>query len=347
MKKRTITAILSIVLATAVILGGCGKAGAESDSTGEAAEASAESTDGNKKLVIGYVDSGSSFPNEGLSVAIDQGFLEEELSAAGYTVELIPFTGAGPAINEALVNKSIDIASTGDVPAILGRSNGIETTLLAGEIRTNDAAIVVQANSDIQTIKDLKGKTVATLQGSYMHKTLIDMLEANGMAFSDVQFTNMVSADAAAAVEAGSVDAAVVANTQEAALSTSENVRILLNCEGHDEWKGGHSLLARTDYLQENRAAAVAFIKAMIRSNDYAKENRESAIESLSKSGPTAEALEFLYPDSVNFNLSSDENTISAYSDIKQFLLNNELIKNDFDLNEWIDKSIYEEANGK
>lgn len=343
MKKKVIGVVLSVVTA-ASLLAGCGTQKETASDEAQKTEAQETEVNSGKKVVIGYVDSGSSFPNEGLSVAIDQGFLEEELSAVGYEVETVPFTGAGPAINEALVNGSIDIATTGDVPAIVGKSNGVDTVLLAGEIHTNDAALAVPAASDIQTVADLKGKTVATLQGSYMHKVLINMLEANGLSFSDVQFTSMTSGDAAAALEAGSVDAAVVANTQEAALANSENVRIILTCAENESWKGGHALVGRSQFVKENRAAAVALVKAYKRSNEFAKANREEAIKSLAKSGVSSASFEYLYPEEVNFNISGGTDVIEAYDEIKQFLLDNELIKNDFDISQWIDTTIFEEA---
>lgn len=345
MKKKILSTLLALAL-TGVFLSGCGSSASGETTAAESEEISSEELTeaSGGTLVVGYVDSGNSFPNEVLAVAIEQGFLEEELAAVGYSVETIPFTGAGPAINEAFVNGSIDIATVGDVPAIVGKSNGVDTILLAGEVHFNDAALAVPADSDIQSVEDLKGKTVATLQGSYMHKSLINMLEAYGMSISDIQFTNMTSADAASALEAGAVDAAVLANTQEATLANSDNVRIVLNCDDNPSWKGGHSLLVRTAYYEENHDATVAFIKAIKRANEYAIANRDTVLQTLTKSGGDIEIYEFLYPEEVNFNLSADDSTVEAYNDIKQFLLDNELIANDFDINDWIDKSIYEEA---
>lgn len=331
--KKKIFALLIAVFFTGTMASGCGTE-----------EKAASASHVEKKLTFGYVDSGASFPNDITGIAIDQGYFEEELSKAGYKFEAVPFTGAGPAINEAMVNGSIDIAVTGDVPAIIGKSNGVEDTLIGAELQFNDAALVVLASSDIHSVSDLKGKTVATLQGSYMHKTLINMLEAEGLSIEDVQFTSMPSADAAVAVEAGAVDAAVVANTQEAAIANSENVRIVENCEKHPEWKGGHAFIARDEYLTEGKEAAVAFLKAVRRAQKYALENYDSAIETLAKSGATAEVYRFFFPDEVNLNLSGGDEVLPVYEGIVEFLINNELIKNEPDLTTWFDKSIWEAA---
>lgn len=337
MKLKKLRKLAAIALAVGVLLAGCG-----TESTPKESKATTDNT--TKKIVIGYVDSGKGFPNEVLAVAIDQGFLKEEFDAIGYEVETVPSTGAGPAINEGMVNGSIDAATTGDVPAIIGKSSGMDTTLLAGEIKINDAAIIVPADSDIKSVADLKGKTVATLQGSYMHKSLIDILEGNGLSVGDIQFTNMTGADIIPAVENGSVQAACIANIQECLIVKNDKIRILQNCDGHDEWKGGHAVIIRSDYLKENREAGVALVRALVRANNYAKENRDSALSSIEKSGFTKEQAEFLFPGEVDFHVNADEEAIQVYKDIKKFLLDNKLSTKDFDVASWLDESIYKEA---
>lgn len=332
----------AIAVASALTLGMLAGCGGSSDTTNSTGSAEASSAD--KVIRIGYVDSGNSFPNDVLAVAIDQGYLDEELAAVGYTVETIPFTGAGPAINEAMVNGSIDAATVGDVPAVLGHSNGVENTLISGELNFNDAGLAVPAGSDIKSAADLKGKTVATLEGSYMQKILVDMLEDVGLTTADINFTNMTSADAASAVEAGSVDAAVVGNPQEATLQAAEDADVILTCAEHEEWKGSHAQVIRTEYLEENHDAAVAFVKALIRADEYAVENYDSSIESLAKSGTSPENYKYIFPESVDFQLGGGDDAINTFTELETFLIDNGFVTNEFDVSDWYDSSIYEEA---
>ena len=62
----------------------------------------------------------------------------------------------------------------------------------------------------ISSIKDLKGKTVATEVGTLEHMFLLKMLKDNDMTIDDINFTNMTINDAGPAFIAGSVDAAVL-----------------------------------------------------------------------------------------------------------------------------------------
>lgn len=62
----------------------------------------------------------------------------------------------------------------------------------------------------INSITDLKGKSVATELGTLEHMFLLKILKDNGMTIDDINFVNMTINDAGPAFIAGSVDAAVL-----------------------------------------------------------------------------------------------------------------------------------------
>lgn len=68
--------------------------------------------------------------------------------------------------------------------------------------------LVVQ--NGINSIQELKGKTVATEVGTLEHMFLLKILEENNMTIDDINFVNMTINDAGPAFIAGSVDAAVL-----------------------------------------------------------------------------------------------------------------------------------------
>ena len=71
----------------------------------------------------------------------------------------------------------------------------------------NDAMI---AQPGIKSVKQLKGKKVATELGTCDHFLLLKALEANGMSEKDIKFTNIKVQDCPAAMLSKQVDAAVV-----------------------------------------------------------------------------------------------------------------------------------------
>ena len=62
----------------------------------------------------------------------------------------------------------------------------------------------------IETIDDLRGKSVATELGTLEHMFLLKILSDNGMTIDDINYVNMTINDAGPAFIAGSVDAAVL-----------------------------------------------------------------------------------------------------------------------------------------
>ena len=66
------------------------------------------------------------------ALAYTDGALEEEFKKDGVKVQWTFFKGAGPAVNEALVNKQLDFAWQGDLPSIVHRASDVKTKIILG-----------------------------------------------------------------------------------------------------------------------------------------------------------------------------------------------------------------------
>lgn len=347
--KRAVGALLSATMLAGLFACGSapgttstadkGSASAVSDTE----DASVKKTESSGTLSIAYVGSGVNFPNDLLGIAIDQGYLDEELGEIGWSYESNSFAG-GNLVNESLISGEAQVGVLGDVPAMSSKIKGANTTLLASEVYANDAALVVAPDSDIETIQDLKGKVVATLQGSFMHKVLMNMLEDNGMNMDDIQFTNMQSADAAAAVQTGAVDAALLSEVQYSVAATNNEVKVILSGSDKNEWRGSTNIVVDSDFLAENREVAVAFITAYAKAYEYAINHYDEAITCLAQSGMSEDALKFRFPDTVDYNLRADDQLVTAMESVQKFLHDSGISDSQVDLDAWIDSSILEEA---
>lgn len=91
--------IFAFLLAGVLSLGivGCGSAGSSDSSSTEQAASSASGD--LKPLRLGCPGFDDYPLLENGKLAYDKGYLEEELNAAGYTLDLVTFQEAGPAIN--------------------------------------------------------------------------------------------------------------------------------------------------------------------------------------------------------------------------------------------------------
>lgn len=161
-----------------------------------------------------------------------RGGLEKRLEPLGTTIEWTEFQ-AGPPMLEALNVGSIDIARTGDAPPVIAQAADAPLVYIGGSAPKNkSSALLVQENSPIQSIADLRGKKIAFAKGSSANYLIVKVLEAGGLALDDVEPVFLSPADARSAFEQGGVDAWVVWDPFYAAAQTQIKARVLRDSNG-------------------------------------------------------------------------------------------------------------------
>jgi sulfonate transport system substrate-binding protein len=179
------------------------------------------------ELRIGYQKAGSLFV-----LQKSQGTLEKKLAPLGVTVKWVEFP-AGPQLLEGLNVGSIDIGYVGEAPPIFAQAAGAKFAYIGFDPASPEAeGIVVQKDSTIKTVADLKGKKIALNKGSNVHFFLVKLLEKHGLKYSDVQPVFLAPADARAAFEKTAVDAWVIWDPFLAAAEKQVGARILANAKG-------------------------------------------------------------------------------------------------------------------
>ena len=203
-------ALASVALASLVALAACGSDGKGAASTtapGGATTAGATTvapTALPKTVRIGYQNVPGS-----LLIVKNQKSLEAALGD-GVKVEWSLFDSGG-SVNEAVVAGSVDFGLVGSSPTSRGISTGIAYQVpwifdIIGEAE----ALVVKANSGINSIADLKGKTIATPFASTAHFSLLAALDDAGVPESDVKIIDSEPDAITAAWKAGQIDGAYV-----------------------------------------------------------------------------------------------------------------------------------------
>lgn len=135
----------------------------------------------------------------------DQGWLEAELGD-DVAVEWVQSAGSNKA-NEALRAGAIDVGSTAGSAALLARSNGSPIQVINIFTQPNWAAIAVQTGSDITSVADLAGRTVAATKGTDPYFFLLQALAEERLTLADISLQNLQHADGKTALETGAVDA--------------------------------------------------------------------------------------------------------------------------------------------
>ncbi|EHI97189.1 aliphatic sulfonates family ABC transporter, periplasmic ligand-binding protein [Clostridium sp. DL-VIII] len=309
-------------------------------------KSSSTSTTNTDKVKIGFVDvTGTGEISSTLGIARDNGYIDEELSKIGVKAEFVPMTGAGPAINEALASGSLDIGDLGDVPAIIGKAAGIDTQLISSDGLTSGASLVIPKNSTITSVKDLKGKKIATQKGAFMHEVLINILQSNGLTMNDIEFVNLNAQGSADALMSGNVDGAVVGGVTLGNLVLKGYAKELVDCRKNPQWNTGGYTIARTEFAEKNPEIIKGILKALIKAKKLCQEDNTASLKQWIKSGNSEETYKYLYPNNdYVYDVEITDKFINSGKATVEFLKKNDLIKNDVDINKWINTSYYEAA---
>ncbi|MET1044328.1 MAG: aliphatic sulfonate ABC transporter substrate-binding protein [Microbacteriaceae bacterium] len=198
MKQRSLLSLAAIAAAGALVLTGC--AAGEGSAVTPADENTAADGWSTDTLNIDFATYNP------LSLVIkEQGLLEEALGD-DVTVNWVQSAGSNKA-NEALRAGAIDVGSTAGSAALLARSNGSPIQVIDIYSQPEWAAIAVSATSDIDSVEDLKGKSIAATKGTDPYFFLLQALEEAGIGQDEVEIQNLQHADGKAALESGAVDA--------------------------------------------------------------------------------------------------------------------------------------------
>jgi ABC-type nitrate/sulfonate/bicarbonate transport system substrate-binding protein len=347
--KKKHVFILALALAVSLLFAGCGGSPAQNTAgtSVPASDAAGPPDDPAVTLRYGFVDVTNGVLTSVAGIAYEQGFFEEELAKVNAKIEILGFTGAGPAINAALASSSLDAASIGDVPAIVAKANGADTIVVSGSLSDQPTYLLAQPGHGYQSFQDLKGKRVATQVGAYMHRTMILMLQDEGMSVSDIEFVNMSANDARTALAAKSVDAIVVQSTAAISLIQEGLGEVVVSTEGHPDWLNGSCGLIRKAFADQNPQVVAAFLKALIRASEYAADGRKDLLRDLAiRGGITPEDIDILYPSVTDFTtqVAMNEETLKILESVNAFLVENQITPSPVDIRSWYDGSYYETA---
>jgi sulfonate transport system substrate-binding protein len=169
----------------------------------------AHAADKPKVIRLGSVGNAFGKPYaSGIDGVVDaKNLLDEEFRNDGIKIERTYFKATGPGLNEAFAAGLLDFGSYGDLPTVVGKAGGLRTKYILSAGKGNNVYVIVTPESGITSIKGLKGRKVAVTKGTYLHLTLNRLLKANGLTEKDIKLVNLSTADAQAALAAGSVDA--------------------------------------------------------------------------------------------------------------------------------------------
>ncbi|AYN38788.1 ABC transporter substrate-binding protein [Streptomyces dangxiongensis] len=274
--RRSLAVIAALPLLT---LAACGYGSEAKDDNTAKIAAGAKKTDGLDTVRIGYF---GNLTHATALVGVQKGFFQKELGATEVKPAIF---NAGPSEIEALNSGSIDIGWIGPSPAINGYTkSGGQSLKIVGGSASGGVKLVVNPKK-IKSLKDVKGKKIATPQlGNTQDVAFLNWAADQGWKVDAqsgtgdvtvVRTDNKITPDAYAS---GSIDGAWVPEPTASKL-VAEGAKVLLDESAlwPDKRFVITNIIVRQGFLKDHPKAVEAVLKAAVETNKWINANPDAA----------------------------------------------------------------------
>jgi len=209
----------------------------------------------------------------------NNGQLDERLKPLGFKVNWHEFSsGLLSAMNAGSVDLHADVA---DAFALFTQAANAPLTYYAREAPSPSAqAIIVNQNSTIHSIADLKGKTVAVSKGSGSNFLLVSALKQAGLTLNDITPRYLEAPDAVAAFANGSVDAWAIWDPFLATQQREHHVRVIADgTQGIADYNRFY--VANTSFAKANPQVLQVVFDTLRQTGQWVKAHPQEAAKEL------------------------------------------------------------------
>ncbi|MEO8081363.1 MAG: taurine ABC transporter substrate-binding protein [Caldimonas sp.] len=203
-------------------------------------------------------------------IVMESGELEK---TTGYKINWRMFGGGGDVIR-AMASGDVQVGEVGSAGITAAASQGQDIKLFWILDDIADAeALVVRKGSGINSVKDLKGKRVATPFVSTSHYQLMAELKSVGVDPASVTVMNMRPPEIAAAWERGDIDATFIWDPVLSRVKANGKVIATSGSIGKKGYPTFDGFVARSDWAAKNEVFMVAFVKALAKADAQYRAN--------------------------------------------------------------------------
>jgi len=203
---------------------------------------------------------------------------EDYFKKNGVDVELIWFPVYSDSL-QAFNSGNLDMLCIALPDAPAPYLKGTKFKIVAINDFSNGAdGIVARADRKIASLKDLKGKKVATEYGTIEHFFLLKALETVGLAEKDISLVNISIGDSAPAIISGAVDAAGLWEPALSIALADKGIK-LLYASNQTPGLIQDTTIATEELIKNNPQAIYGVINAFLDAVDFYKANPDQSIE--------------------------------------------------------------------
>ena len=200
------------------------------------------------------------------------GWLEEAFGKQGTQVRWVLSRGSNNSL-EFLNSGASDFALTSSISAFVSRANGQPVKAIYSYLWYVPSALLVQKDSALGSIDQLKGKQVAATKGTDPYFFLLRSLQANGLTPDDIKIVHLQHPDGRTALEQGRVDAWAGLDPHMAAAELA-GARFLYR---NDSFGLGAFLNTRDSFLDDHPDAVGTVLQAYERARRWIIANPDEA----------------------------------------------------------------------
>lgn len=198
-------------------------------------------------------------------------WFEEEPSLKGAKITYTEYNDR-PSISDAFSKGDLQGLFSAEVPSILCRAQGDDTRIVALSANVSQS-ILVRSDLPYKTVPELRGKSVAVLQGTSSHYGLLKILKAFNLRESDADIRYMPPAEARVAFETNKIDAWAVWAPFVEEQEVSGKGRLI---------QGGDAIIdsvmtLSAPFIRAHEAAASAVVSVIQRAKKWIIENPDQA----------------------------------------------------------------------
>ncbi|GJE80650.1 NrtA/SsuA/CpmA family ABC transporter substrate-binding protein [Methylorubrum populi] len=231
----------------------------------------------------------------------------ERFTPEGVRVEVIPFESPTEGKN-AVVTKSVDFGTFGLAAATLGAAAGEPIVVIASTCNRG-MGVIARKDSDIRTIKDLRGKRVAIWPGSTQEVFALERMRMEGLSVKDITPVRISFSEMHLALARGDVDAYVGAEPAPGVSLASGIGQLVEYPYGTEMGSLNMVFGAHRDTLAERPDLVRTMLQIHRKATEFAAKDREAMIAmAVAKLGQKREALAISAPNvELTWKLGPDE----------------------------------------
>ena len=261
-------------------------------------------------------------------------YFYEKFVPPGYTVEVIPFESPTDGKN-AVLTGTVDTCIHGIAAFILGAAAGEPVVIVAN---ANNGGMVIMAgvNTDIKTVKDLKGKKVAIFPGSTQEAVILERLRMEGMTIKDIQPIRLSFSDMAAALARGDIEAYVGAEPAGGISLANGTGKLVEYPYSTPIGPLNMILSASQKAVKENPERIKLVVDMHKKAVDYAMSNRPQIVDmAIAKLGQQKKSVELAVPN-VELAWKLDDKFMERATAYTKLMYENRQIRQEIDLKQFV-----------